>query len=71
MSQDWEPVVLYKSKPKLSQTLRDTKSINQALRAMTQVETIQKHDGGTNKKGPGTAVYAMKLDEAAVYARKY
>ncbi|GKE62043.1 multiprotein-bridging factor 1c, partial [Tanacetum coccineum] len=29
-----------------------------------QVETIKKHDGGTNKKGPGTAVYARKLDEA-------
>ncbi|GJY79038.1 multiprotein-bridging factor 1c [Tanacetum coccineum] len=63
MSQDWEPVVLHKSKPK-SQTLRDSKSINQALRAGAQVETIKKHDGGTNKKGPGTAVYARKLDEA-------
>nr|GEV25973.1 ribonuclease H-like domain-containing protein [Tanacetum cinerariifolium] len=31
----------------------------------------KKHDGGTNKKGPGTAVYARKLDEATVYARKY
>ncbi|GJX31292.1 multiprotein-bridging factor 1c [Tanacetum coccineum] len=63
MSQDWEPVVLHKSKPK-SQTLRDSKSINQALRAGAQVETIKKHDGGTNKKGPGTAIYARKLDEA-------
>ncbi|PWA60867.1 multiprotein bridging factor 1C [Artemisia annua] len=63
MSQDWEPVVLHKSKPK-STTLRDTKSINQALRAGAHVETIKKHDGGTNKKAPGTAVYARKLDEA-------
>ncbi|GJR35475.1 multiprotein-bridging factor 1c [Tanacetum coccineum] len=64
MSQECEPVVLHKSKPKLSQTLRDTKSINQALRAGAQVEIIKKHDGGTNKKGPGTAIYARKLDEA-------
>nr|GEX19455.1 multiprotein-bridging factor 1c [Tanacetum cinerariifolium] len=64
MSQDWEPVVLHKSKPKLSKTLRERKSINQALLAEAQVKTIKKHNGGTNKKGIGIAVYARKLDEA-------
>ncbi|KAI3754262.1 hypothetical protein L1987_54041 [Smallanthus sonchifolius] len=63
MSQDWEPVVLHKSKPK-AQVLRDAKAVNQALRAGAQVQTVKKFDGGTNKKAPATAVYARKLDEA-------
>nr|XP_043628942.1 multiprotein-bridging factor 1c [Erigeron canadensis] len=63
-TQDWEPVVLQKSKPK-SQVLRDQKSINQAIRSGAQVQTVKKFDGGSNKKQPATAVYARKLDEAA------
>ncbi|KAI3822603.1 hypothetical protein L1987_10197 [Smallanthus sonchifolius] len=57
MSQDWEPVVLHKSKPK-AQVLRDAKAVNQALRTGAQVQTVKKFDGGTNKKAPATAVYA-------------
>lgn len=64
MSQDWEPVVLHKSRPK-SQVLRDPKAVNQALRSGAQVQTVKKFDGGSNKKPPATAVYARKLDEAA------
>lgn len=64
MSQDWEPVVLHKSRPK-AQVLRDPKAVNQALRAGAQVQTVKKFDGGTNKKAPATAVYARKLDDAA------
>ncbi|KAJ0799808.1 putative RNA-directed DNA polymerase transcription factor Lambda-DB family [Helianthus annuus] len=63
VSQDWEPVVLHKTKPKAT-VLRDSKSIHQAIRAGAQVQTVKKHDGGTNKKAPATAVYARKLDEA-------
>ncbi|KAK9048604.1 hypothetical protein SSX86_032431 [Deinandra increscens subsp. villosa] len=63
IAQDWEPVVLHKSKPK-AQVLRDQKAVNQALRAGAQVQTVKKFDGGTNKKSPATAVYARKLDEA-------
>lgn len=60
ISQDWEPITLHKSKPKSS-----SKSITQALRTGAQIQTIKKHDAGSNKKGPSTAIYARKLDEAA------
>ncbi|KAI3830088.1 hypothetical protein L1987_04221 [Smallanthus sonchifolius] len=63
MSQDWEPVVLHKSKPK-AQVLSDPKAVNQALCAGAQVQTVKKFDGGTNIKAPATAVYARKLDQA-------
>ncbi|KAK1437536.1 hypothetical protein QVD17_03330 [Tagetes erecta] len=63
LSQDWEPVVLHKSKPKAT-VLRDAKSVNQAIRAGAQIQTVKKFDGGMNKKAPATAVYARKLDEA-------
>lgn len=63
-TQDWEPVTLHKSKPK-SQILRDQKSVTQALRSGAQVQTVKKHDGGSNRKPPATAVNARKLDEAA------
>lgn len=63
MTQDWEPVVLHKSRPK-AQDLRDPKVVNQALRSGGQVQTVKKSDGGLNKKPPVTVVNARKLDEA-------
>ncbi|KAJ4958111.1 hypothetical protein NE237_025222 [Protea cynaroides] len=62
MSQDWEPVVIHKSKPK-AQALRDPKAVNQALRTGSEVQTIKKFDAGLNKKTPATAVNARKLEE--------
>ncbi|THG09190.1 multiprotein-bridging factor 1c [Camellia sinensis] len=64
MAQDWEPVVLHKSKPK-AHDLRDPKLVNQALRSGGQVQTLKKFDGGANKKPAATAINARKLDEAA------
>ncbi|EOA31528.1 hypothetical protein CARUB_v10014716mg [Capsella rubella] len=65
VTQDWEPVVLHKSKPK-SQDLRDPKAVNAALRSGVAVQTVKKFDGGSNKKGKSTAVPAInakKLEE--------
>lgn len=61
IAQDWEPVVLSKRKPK-SGDLKNPKAVNQALRTGAMVETVKKHDAGSNKKA-GTVVYARKLDE--------
>ncbi|GMH18933.1 hypothetical protein Nepgr_020774 [Nepenthes gracilis] len=60
MSQDWEPVVLHRSKPK-AQDLRNPKAVNQALRSGAEVQTIKKYDAGSNKKA--AAGTAFKLDE--------
>lgn len=62
ISQDWEPVVLHKTRPK-SQDLRDRKAVNEALRTGKAVETVKKGVAGTNKKVTSTAVNARKLDE--------
>ncbi|CAA7409947.1 unnamed protein product [Spirodela intermedia] len=66
ISQDWEPVVLNRRKTKASE-LRDPKAVNQAIRAGAVVETVKKHDGGSNRKGSsataGPVVNARKLDE--------
>ncbi|EEF48285.1 multiprotein-bridging factor 1c [Ricinus communis] len=63
ISQDWDPVVLRKSKTK-AQDLRDPKAVNQALRSGAPVQTIKKFDGGANKKAAaGPVVNAKKLDE--------
>ncbi|GAB2289248.1 Multiprotein-bridging factor 1c [Dionaea muscipula] len=64
ISQDWEPVVLHKSKPK-QQDLRNPKAVNQALRAGAEVLTIKKFDAGSNKKSSATALATAvkKLDE--------
>lgn len=64
VTQDWDPVVLHKSKPK-SHDLRDPKAVNQALRSGAQVHTVKKFDAGANKKPQATAVNVRKLDEAA------
>ncbi|OUZ99914.1 Cro/C1-type helix-turn-helix domain [Macleaya cordata] len=64
ITQDWEPVVLHKSKPK-SQDLRDPKAVNQALRTGGSVLTVKKFDSGSNKKTVAPVVNAKKLDEAA------
>ncbi|KAF2303905.1 hypothetical protein GH714_024355 [Hevea brasiliensis] len=61
INQDWEPVVLRKSKPR-AQDLRDHKAVNQALRSGAPVQTIKKFDAGSNKKA-ATVVNARKLDE--------
>ncbi|KAK9268467.1 hypothetical protein L1049_000218 [Liquidambar formosana] len=61
ITQDWEPVVLHKSRPK-SQDLRDPKAVNQALRSGVAVQTVKKFDAGSNKK-LAPAVNAKKLDE--------
>lgn len=66
ITQDWEPIVLSRRKPKPAD-LRDPKTVNQAIRAGAQVETIKKFDAGSNKKAHSAtaqpAVYARKLDE--------
>ncbi|MBA0567966.1 hypothetical protein Golob_005494 [Gossypium lobatum] len=62
VTQDWEPVVLHKSKPK-AQDLRDPKAVNQALRSGAPVQTIKKFDAGSNRKTAGPVVNARKLDE--------
>ncbi|KAF5748603.1 multiprotein-bridging factor 1c [Tripterygium wilfordii] len=62
VSQDWEPVVLHKSKPK-AQDLRDPKAVNKALRSGAPVQTIKKFDAGSNKKAAAPVVNARKLEE--------
>ncbi|EOY30835.1 Multiprotein bridging factor 1C [Theobroma cacao] len=62
VTQDWEPVVLHKSKPK-AQELRDPKAVNQALRSGPPVQTIKKFDAGSNKKTEGPVLNPRKLDE--------
>ncbi|KAH7657353.1 putative transcription factor protein [Dioscorea alata] len=64
IAQDWEPVVLSKRKPK-SGDLKDPKAVNQALRTGAMVETVKKHEAGSNKKTAtsGPVVYGRKLDE--------
>ncbi|KAK3210753.1 hypothetical protein Dsin_015459 [Dipteronia sinensis] len=61
ISQDWEPVVLHKSKAK-AQQLRDPKAVNQALRSGAPVQTVKKFDGGSNKKA-APALNTKKLEE--------
>ncbi|KAF7813817.1 multiprotein-bridging factor 1c [Senna tora] len=61
IAQDWEPVVLYKSKPK-AQDLRNPKAVNQALRSGAEVQTIKKFDAGSNKK-TAPVKNARKLEE--------
>ena len=61
ISQDWEPVVINKRRGKTSE-LRDPKAVNQAIRAGATVETVKKHDAGSNKRG-SPALNARKLDE--------
>lgn len=63
ISQDWEPVVLNKSRTK-AQDLRDPKAVNQALCSGAPVQTIRKAEAGSNKKA-APVVNARKLDEAA------
>nr|DAD21027.1 TPA_asm: hypothetical protein HUJ06_022490 [Nelumbo nucifera] len=61
LTQDWEPVVLHKSKPN-ALALRDPKVMNQALRSGAAVQTVKKFDASSNKK-PVTVVNVRKLDE--------
>ena len=60
ITQDWEPVVLRRAKPKAAD-LKSAKAVNQALRSGAPVETARKATAGTNKKAP--AASARKLDE--------
>ncbi|XP_068647530.1 multiprotein-bridging factor 1c [Aristolochia californica] len=60
VTQDWEPIVLRKSKPK-SYDLRDPKAVNQALRTGASIQTVKKFDAGSNKKA-APVVSARKLD---------
>ncbi|KQK17839.1 multiprotein-bridging factor 1c [Brachypodium distachyon] len=64
ISQDWEPVVLRRTKPKAAD-LKSTKAVNQALRSGAPVETVRKAAAGTNKKASATAAATptRKLDE--------
>ncbi|KAK4798115.1 hypothetical protein SAY86_030441 [Trapa natans] len=65
MTQDWDTVVLHKSKPR-AQDLRDPKAVNRALRSGAVVQTVKKFDAGSNKKCSSAAmpvVNARKLDE--------
>lgn len=61
LSQDWEPVVLHKSKPK-AQELRDPKAVNKAIRSGAPVQTLKRFDGGANKKA-APIMNTRKLDE--------
>ena len=61
LSQDWEPAVLHKSKPK-AQDLRDPKAVNKAIRSGAPVQTVKKFDAGSNKK-TAPIVNARKLEE--------
>ncbi|KAJ9688471.1 hypothetical protein PVL29_014236 [Vitis rotundifolia] len=61
LSQDWEPVVLHKSKPK-AQELRDPKAVNKAIRSGAPVQTMKKFDAGSNKKA-APIMNTRKLDE--------
>ena len=60
ITQDWEPVVLRRTKPKAAD-LKSTKAVNQALRTGAPVETVRKAAAGTNKKAAEAP--ARKLDE--------
>ncbi|XP_062229103.1 multiprotein-bridging factor 1c-like [Phragmites australis] len=65
ITQDWEPVVLRRTKPKASD-LKSTKAVNQALRSGAPVETVRKAAAGTNKHSSAAAAAsapARKLDE--------
>ncbi|KAK8940186.1 Multiprotein-bridging factor 1c [Platanthera guangdongensis] len=66
LTQDWEPVILTRRKPK-SSDLKDPKAVNNAIRAGAAVETVKKFDAGSNRKGSSAAsqpvVDARKLDE--------
>ncbi|XP_020582421.1 multiprotein-bridging factor 1c [Phalaenopsis equestris] len=66
ITQDWDPVVLSKRKPK-GADLKDPKAVNNAIRSGAAVETVKKFDAGSNKKGASAAsqpaINARKLDE--------
>uniref|UniRef100_A0A0D9WRP6 HTH cro/C1-type domain-containing protein n=1 Tax=Leersia perrieri TaxID=77586 RepID=A0A0D9WRP6_9ORYZ len=62
--QDWEPVVLRRTKPKAAD-LKSTKAVNQAMRTGAPVETVRKAAAGTNKTSSAAAAApARKLDES-------
>ncbi|XP_006656198.1 multiprotein-bridging factor 1c [Oryza brachyantha] len=66
ITQDWEPVVLRRAKPKAAD-LKSAKAVNQAMRTGAPVETVRKSAAGTNKKASSAAAAvapAWKLDES-------
>ncbi|KAL2636032.1 hypothetical protein R1flu_007511 [Riccia fluitans] len=62
MTRNWAPVVVQKRAAKASEP-RDPKTVNAALRAGVAVQVTKKYEGGTNKKGPATAIDTRKLDQ--------
>lgn len=56
ITQDWEPVVLRRTKPKAAD-LKSTRAVNQAMRTGAPVETVR-------KAAAGAAAPARKLDES-------
>jgi putative transcription factor len=62
ITQDWEPVVLRRAKPKAAD-LKSARAVNQALRSGAPVETVRKAAAGTNRKAAAEAAPARKLDE--------
>nr|AFK41973.1 unknown [Lotus japonicus] len=63
VSQDWEPVVLRKKAPTAA-ARRDDKAVNAARRAGADIETVRKHNAGTNKAASsGTSLNTKRLDE--------
>jgi len=62
ITQDWEPVVLRRTKPKAGD-LKSAKAVNQALRSGAAVETVRKSAASTNKHSAAVAPAARKLDE--------
>ncbi|KAJ7539876.1 hypothetical protein O6H91_11G113000 [Diphasiastrum complanatum] len=63
ISQDWEPVVIRKKAPTAA-AKRDEKAVNEARRAGGPIETIKKHNAGSNKATSSTpTLNTRKLDE--------
>ncbi|KAK1611159.1 hypothetical protein QYE76_034832 [Lolium multiflorum] len=62
ITQDWEPVVLRRAKPKAAD-LKSARAVNQALRSGAPVETVRKAAAGTNRKAAAAEAPARKLDE--------
>jgi len=61
--QDWEQVVVRKKRPTGTEA-KSSSAINQARRTGAAVETVKKHNAGTNKAGTSGAGKDMrKLDE--------
>ncbi|WZY87630.1 hypothetical protein YC2023_044365 [Brassica napus] len=63
MTQDWEPVVIRKKTPNAA-AKRDEKTVNAARRSGAEIESVRKHNAGTNKAASsGTSLNTKRLDD--------